>query len=174
MKKILLIILLAAAAIPFQNCGDTPTPVPKDTTPVVKPEPVNTFKFNWISTYNLKWDSNNKFANYKASENLTTVIVEGYSSGKWASFTLKFPGNKTGTFKHSTVPEVDMEVETGEGVMYKDYLFSTKPGADITINITKFDGIGGRIKGTFSGDLQESTSITTATISAGAFEARVE
>jgi hypothetical protein len=173
MKKIFTIILLAVSVAAFQSCKDEVIEEPV-VPPVTKPEPVNTFKFNGITTYNLKWDSTNMYANYKASEDMTTVTVDGYSNNKRATFTLKFPGNKVGTYKRSAIPEVNVEVTTGENVTYKQYVFSTQPGMDMTITVSKFDGIGGRIKGTFSANLQSSGSLETATITAGAFEARVE
>jgi len=173
MKKILTIILLSVSVWSFQSCKDEVIEEPV-VPPVVKPEPVNTFKFNGITTYNLKWDSTNMFANYKASEDMTTVTVDGYSNNKRATFTLKFPGSKIGTFKHSVIPEVEVEVTTGENVTYKQYVFSTQPAMDMTIVVSKFDGIGGRIKGTFAANLQASGSLETANITAGAFETRVE
>lgn len=175
MKKLIPILLLAFAAIPFQNCsqgGDDPVLI--DTTKTTKPEPINTFKFNGITTYNLKWDSTNMFGTYRSTDDMTTILVQGYSNSKYAEFTLKFPGNKIGSFKHSVTPETEIEVVTGTGAAYKQYVFATGAGKDMSINITKFDPIGGRIKGTFSGNLQSSGSLETATITAGAFEVRRE
>lgn len=173
MKKLLFIILLAAAAIPFQNCDTETPPDPIDTTPVVKIEPINTFKLNGITIYNLKYDSNNMFGEYRASDNMTTITVEGYANTKKATFTLKFPGNKPGLFKYSEKPEVNVEVSTGDGVTYKKYVLSTKAASNMTVNVLKYDAVGGRIKGNFTADLMEETSITTATIQSGAFDVRV-
>jgi hypothetical protein len=174
MKKILLIILLAAAAIPFQNCS----PPPEDEPPVIvdttktKVEPINSFKFNGITTYSLKWDSTNMYGSYRVGTNVTTVVCEGYANNKFAAFILKFPGNTIGSYKFSTSPEVNIEVTTGQNVTEKKYEFSTQPNKDMIINITKYDPVGGRIKGTFSGDLQSVNSVETATISSGTFEVR--
>lgn len=172
MKKILFISLLALAAIPFQNCnnGGNDDP-PVDTIPVTKPKPVNTFKFNGITTYNLVWDSTVMIGQYRATTDQTTITVSGNDGNKYAEFELKFPGNKIGSFKHSTNPDfVNISVATGTGVTRKEYEFTTQPNKDMIINVTKYDPILGRIKGTFSGDLQEAGSLATATISAGAFE----
>ncbi|NUM31169.1 MAG: hypothetical protein HUU47_02455 [Bacteroidetes bacterium] len=172
MKKILFISLLALAAIPFQNCndggGDDPQP---DTTKTTKPKPVNTFKFNGITTYNLTWDSTTMVGQYRSTTDQTTITVTGFDGSKYAEFELKFPGNKIGSFKHSTNPDyVNISIATGSGVTRKEYEFTTQPNKEMTINVTKYDPILGRIKGTFSGDLQEAGSLATATISAGAFE----
>ena len=43
----------------------------------------------------------------------------------------------------------------------------------MTVNVLKYDAVGGRIKGNFTADLMEETSITTATIQSGAFDVRV-
>ncbi len=172
-KKIALIILVAAAAIPFQNCGTPPDDIPPvvDTTKKVV-EPVNTFKFNNITTYNLKWDSTNMFGTYRVGTDFTTITVEGYSGGNYASFILKFPGKTLGSFKYTVIPEVNIEINTGEGVKHKQYTFQPEPGRDMIINVTKYDPVGGKIKGTFSAQLQESGSLNTGNISAGAFEVR--
>ncbi|MCC6722065.1 MAG: hypothetical protein IT243_07670 [Bacteroidia bacterium] len=177
MKKILIIFLFALAAIPFQNCnqnGNDDPPV--DTIPVVKQEPVNTFKFNGITTYKLKWDSTVMIGQYRANTDQTTITVSGNDGNKHAEFELKFPGNKIGSYKYSISPSfVNISLSTGSGVTKKEYEFTTQPNKEMTINVTKYDPIGGRIKGTFSGDLQEAGSLATATISAGAFEVyRVE
>ncbi len=170
-KKLALIFLLAAAAFPFQNCNKTPDDdPPKDTIPTPVIEPINTFKFNGITTYNLKWDSINMFGWYRKGNDLTTIIVEGYSNTKRATFWLKFLGTKVGTYKFSIDPSTNIEVTTGTGTTEKKYEFSTQPNMDMIINVTKYDPVGGRIKGTFSGNLQSSGSLETATITAGAFE----
>lgn len=172
MKKILIIILFALAALPFQNCNNNGNDDPPiDTIPVVKQEPVNTFKFNGITTYKLKWDSTVMIGQYRASTDQTTITVSGNDGSKYAEFELKFPGNKIGSFKHSINPDyVNITVATGTGVTRKEYEFTTQAGKDMIINVTKYDPILGHIKGTFSGDLQEAGSLATATISAGAFE----
>ena len=177
MKKILIIILFALAALPFQNCnnnGNDDPPV--DAIPVVKKNPVNTFKFNGITTYNLKWDSTVMIGQYRQTTDQTTITVSGNDGSKYAEFELKFPGKTIGSFKHSITPDfVNISIATGTGVTRKEYEFTTQAGKDMIINVTKYDPIGGHIKGTFSGDLQEAGSLATATISAGAFEVfRVE
>ena len=172
MKKILLILLLAAVVLPFQNCT-TETPPTPPTTVTPKPEPVNTFKFNGITTYGLKWDSTNMTGYYDKNQDKTVIEATGYTStGKFAEFILTIPGKTTGTFKHSVNPLVNIEIVTGEGVSSKEYAFSTQPNKDMTVTITKYDAVGGRIKGGFAGDLQAAGSLETATISAGAYEVR--
>ncbi len=173
MKKLILILLLAAAVMPFQNCTTETPPVVTDTTTKPKVEPVNTFKFNGITTYNLKWDSLNMTGYYDKNQDKTVIEATGYTSaGKYAEFILTIPGKSAGTFKHSVNPVVDIEVVTGEGVSSKEYAFSTQPNKDMTVTITKYDAVGGRIKGGFAGDLQAAGSLETATISAGAYEVR--
>lgn len=173
MKKLLLILLLAAAAFPFQNCGpgDEPDPIitPKDTTKV-KVEPINSFKFNNITLYNLKWDSTNMFGSYRTGTDQTTIVVEGYTSNNYAKFNLKFPGNKLGTYKFSKGDNVDLILTTGQGVKEKQYEYKDEVGRDMTVTVTKYDPVGGRIKGTFFANLQEAGSITTGDIYAGNFE----
>ncbi len=173
LKKIVLVILVAAAAIPFQNCGTPPDDIPPvvDTTKKVV-EPINTFKFNNIKTYSLKWDSTNMFGTYRVGTDFTTIIVEGYSAGTYASFILKFPGKTLGTFKYSVIPEVNIEINIDQGVKHKQYIYQPEPGRDMIINVTKYDPVGGKISGTFSGQLQESGSLPTGNITAGAFEVR--
>jgi hypothetical protein len=174
MKKILLIILLAAAAIPFQNCSPPPEdepPIVKDTTKTTV-SPINTFKFNGITTYNLKWDSTNMFGSYRPGTDQTTIVVEGYSGTNYGAFNLKFPGNKVATYKLSAGNIVDAIVTTGQGIKEKRYEWAEGTGRDIIVTITKYDPVGGRIKGTFNAMLQESGSLITGNISAGAFEVR--
>jgi len=176
MKKILFIVLLAAAAIPFQNCSKTPDddpPIVKDTTKIVV-TPINTFKFNGITTYSLKWDSTNMFGSYRPGTDQTTIICEGYSGSTYAKFNLKFPSNKVGTYKFTLTGNVDVVVTTGEGIKEKRYEWTDEPDRDMIVTITKYDPVGGRIKGTFSAMLQESGSLITGNISAGAFEVRRE
>lgn len=173
MKKLLLILLVAAAAFPFQNCSPTPDDeVPTDTTKkdTTKPkiEPINSFKFNKITTYNLKWDSVNMFGTYRVGTDQTTIVVEGYSGANYAAFNLKFPGKGLGTFKYTVDASVNVEVTTGQGVKEKQYRWEPASGRDMIITVTKYDA--NRIKGTFSANLQESASITTGDISSGTFE----
>jgi len=172
MKKILLILLLAASVLPFQNCT-TETPPAVTPTPTPKPEPVNTFKFNGITTYTLKWDSSNMTGYYDKNQDKTVIQVSGFNSaGKYAEYILTIPGKSAGTFKRSQNPVVNIEVITGQDVSRKEYAFSTQPNKDMTVTITKYDAVGGRIKGGFAGDLQAAGSLETATISSGAYEVR--
>lgn len=177
MKKLILILLLAAAVIPFQNCKDNttedPTPTPKDTTKTTV-KPTNTFKFNGVETYNLVWDSTLMTGYYKVSNNRTSVYITGYSSSsgtqnRKVDIILSFQGKATGTFKYLTDPVNNFEITiTRNGIDTKYIYDNGKPSNDMIINITKYDPVGGRIKGTFSGNL--ANGITTATITAGAFE----
>lgn len=172
MKKILLIILLAAAAIPFQNCSKTPPddpPIVVDTTKKTN-SPINSFKFNNITTYNLAWDSTSMFGTYRVGSDQTNIVVEGYSGSNYATFNLRFPGKAIGTYKFTKDNTVNVEVNTGTGVKAKQYRWEDAAGRDMIINVTKYDPVGGHIKGTFSANLQEAGSITTGNISAGAFE----
>lgn len=173
MKKILFILLLAAAVVPFQNCSTPPDDeVPTDTTKA-KVEPINTFKFNNIDLYKLKWDSTNMIGSYRPGTDFTTINVEGYSGGEYAAFILKFPGKAKGTFKYSTNTNVNIEVTTGQAVREKKYIYeptNPQPGQDMVITVTQYDPVGGRIKGTFSALLQETFSVSIGRITAGAFE----
>lgn len=169
MKKVLFLLLFGATVLLIQNCTSDPAPTPPVNNPPVV-EPVNTFKFNGITTYNLKWDSLNMTGYYDKNENKTMILVSGYSSSKYAEFVLTIPGKSVGTFKHSVNPLVNIEVVTGQGVSSKEYAFSTQPNKDMTVTITKMDAVGGKIKGGFAGDLQAAGSLETATISSGAYE----
>lgn len=172
MKNIILILLLVAAVLPFQNCTTETPPAATDTTKKPVVEPINTFKFNGVTTYNLKWDSFSMSGYYKTAENVTKIEAGGYSAGKYASFVLTIPGKAIGTFKRSTHPSVNIEVSTGIGTTEKNYVFSTQPNKEMTVTITKIDPIGGRITGGFAGDLQVVGSIETATISAGSYDVK--
>jgi len=182
MKKIILIILVAAAAFPFQNCKPTTEdpPVIIDTTtkpPVTKPKPVNGFWINGVEKYSMAWDSGTMYGWYKKNQDLTEVIITGMDNTKEGEIYLTFPGKGKGTFKHSLQPgDVIIKLVTKEKpaipASYKMYQLHTDPGSDMIITVTQYDPVEGRIKGTFSGKLQESTSITTATVDHGTFEVK--
>jgi hypothetical protein len=174
-KRGVVIILLAAAVIPFQNCNppDDDPPVVTDTTKT-KVEPINYFKFNGAEIYNLQWDSTQMTATYKKSNNMTTIYLSGYSKDKSTKdekvdMIISFPGKTTGNFKYSIDPNVNFEITiTRNGIDSKYEFDNQKPTNDMGVNITKYDAVNGRVKGTFYGNL--IYNITTATISAGAFE----
>ena len=171
-KKLLLILLLAAAAMPFQNCSKNPQddpPIVIDTTKKTN-NPVNSFKFNNIVNYNLTWDSTNMFGTYRAGSDQTNIVVEGYSGTTYAAFNLRFPGKSVVTYKYTVDNTVNVEVTTGAGVKEKQYRWQDGTGRDMIINITKYDPVGGHIKGTFTANLEEAGSITTGNINAGNFE----
>jgi len=177
MKKIILIALLATAALTFHNCKpttpDTP-PIIKDTTST-KPQPVNTFKLG-LDTYKLSWDSIGMQGVYKSSAASTTIDVAGYDGVKYAEFKLIFPNKALGTFKHSTQPgDVVITIvtqKTSSPTTRKKYVLHSDAGSDMIITITKYDPVGGRIKGTFSGKMAEEGGITTALISNASFEVK--
>ncbi|MFM9944323.1 MAG: hypothetical protein ACKVQB_03740 [Bacteroidia bacterium] len=174
-KKIVLVLVIAAATIPFQNCGpgDEPDPIIVDTTKKVV-TPINYFKFNGVDKFNLVWDSTNMNGSYKVSNASTTIFIEGFSSdnttkNEKASIILKFPGKILGTFKHSMNPITDFEISITRGSIETKYTFDDQISSnDMIVTITKYDPVGGHIKGTFSGNL--ASGITTATIAGGTFD----
>ncbi|MCB9252702.1 MAG: hypothetical protein H6605_09565 [Flavobacteriales bacterium] len=170
MKKLFFVLLISAAVLSFNNCTTESTPVVTTDTTKKVVEPVNTFKFNGITTYDMKWDSLNMFGYYKKNEDITVIHAEGYTNSKFSRFILTIPGKAIGTFKHSVDSRVNIEVTTGQNVTEKEYAFSTQPGKDMTVTITKIDPVNGRIKGGFAGDLQAAGSLETATISSGSYE----
>ena len=71
---------------------------------------------------------------------------------------IRFEGTNTGTYSVSDI------VDTGYVINGVIWLFT-----DITLVVTTFEGVGGVIKGTFSGTIEESFSTNTMTVENGQF-----
>ena len=98
---------------------------------------------------------------YSPDENLTSINFSG--TGNSDAGAIKFAGNKTGTFAIendsndvavSITGRESLELETG------------------TITVTYYGGVGGEVKGTFSGTSINSSTNTTVQVTNGSFSGK--
>jgi hypothetical protein len=176
MKKLMFVILVVIAAsfgvTINTGCSGSGEPVPQDTTdndttPVVSDE--NGFKIGF-DTYKLDVVEALTYGVYNKAANKTYIFVSGQDASQAANeenadFALEVDSNVVGTYTKTDGARID--VGTGSGIKRLEY---TSDGASITIIITQYDAVGGRIKGTFSGSVKESNAVSTTPITGGYFD----
>lgn len=92
---------------------------------------------------------------YMASSDTTTV--SGANGAGYPAISLRFPGNKTGTFTCSV---------TKTGIDYTPVFGTTYiagAGGDCTITVTSYGAVGESIAGTFSGTVKSGANSVTLT-----------
>ncbi|MFY0643381.1 MAG: hypothetical protein JXR19_02835 [Bacteroidia bacterium] len=179
MKKLSLFILVLLAGTfaltTNTSCsGSGSEPLPDDTTdnnpdPVAK---VNGFKIGIDPTYELDIVEPLTYAVYNKAANKTYVFVSGNDGTKPqneqdADFGLEFNTNMMGTYTKNEGARID--VGTGSGIKRIEY---TSDGAAITITVTEYGAVGGRVKGTFSGTVKAANQVGTVNITGGFFDVK--
>lgn len=175
LRNTIIVLACVAGSLLLSQCDDkTTTPVvttPKDTTSTTKP--VNKFRAGF-EVYNLDINTDLSYGTYYATDNETVIQVNGVSTKNSiqgavdgpGDMIITFPGNKTGTFKQDSGDPVELEVGTGEGIKRNEY--GTDTDSKVEINVTTYDPVGGRIKGTFTAKLK--SGINSITIDQGVFD----
>ncbi|GAB2943998.1 hypothetical protein GCM10027048_05980 [Hymenobacter coalescens] len=108
------------------------------------------------------------------SGNSTAVVMGRSTQTFYHSAALQIPGTGVGTYQSApgTLPSV---LSLGLNGPAPAIFYETNTGASLTITVTQYDAVGGRIKGTFSGTLRKRVgtgplSTTTVTVSNGSFD----
>lgn len=174
LRNTIIILSCIAGSMLLSQCDDkTTTPVvtpPKDTTAT---KPVNKFRAGF-EVYNLDINVDLSYGTYYVSDNETVIQISGVSSKNSiqgavdgpGDMIIKFPGNKIGSFKQDSGDPVTLEIGTGEGIKRNEY--GTDTDSKVEINVTTYDAVGGRIKGTFQAKLK--SGINSITIDQGVFD----
>lgn len=165
---ILLVLFAVGFAVSTTSCGgdDTGgTPVPTDTTEVVTYE--NTIEVGF-DLYELDVRANLTEGFFESATNNTVIFVSGNDGSEGdADFNITVPGKDLGTY---TTSGDGATFEAGTGavgdVRRTEYNADATP---MTIVITEYGDVGERIKGTFSGQVK-NTSSQTLDIKNGKFD----
>lgn len=112
------------------------------------------------------------FGSFSTQGNVTALINSGVAQGDTAGavVAIGFRGNQTGNFQNASVPRVIIVV-VGErsfvgGFESSQQGSATLPGTTFNLNVTRYEAVGGKIQGSYTGTLleQTSTGLGTATI----------
>jgi len=173
--RIIMIALLVSPALLFTTgCGDdAPAPTPVDTTEDNSPEIFNRFTAGF-EQYDLVIDPNTSYGVFNATTGLTTINVVGESTrvvgtpvvDGHAEIEIKVYAGDVGTYRQDDQDDVEIEVATGEGVRREEFSWTDRSG--MIVSISQYDSVGGIIKGTFSGVLQNG--INSVTFKNGEFQ----
>ncbi len=113
------------------------------------------------------------YGSFDTKENVTALTNSGVAQGDTvgAVVVIGFLGNQTGNFQNASVPRVII-VAVGSrlflgGFESPEQGSPTLPGTTFNLNVTRYEAVGGRIQGSYTGTLREAGSIGnlgTATI----------
>ncbi len=114
------------------------------------------------------------YSSFDTQENATIVFNSGLVQGDTAGavVTMGFLGNQTGNFQNASVPRVIIVV-VGErgfvgGFESLEQGSPTLPGTTFNLNVTRYEAVGGRIQGSYTGTLRQvsdsTSNLGTATI----------
>lgn len=174
LRNSLIVLTCIAGSFFLSECDDkSTTPVvtpPKDTTAV---KPINKFRAGF-EVYNLDINTDLSYGTYYVADNETVIQIAGVSSKNSiqgavdgpGDMIITFPGNKVGSFKQDSGDPVELEIGTGEGIKRNEY--GTDTDSKVEINVTTYDAVGGRIKGTFTAKLK--SGINSITVDQGVFD----
>lgn len=170
MKNISIILLaLVAAVFGFSNtgCNETTEPTPVDTTnndTTATSNKAASFTLGF-DNYELDVDGAGTYGVYNVAANKTYIYIKG-NDGKLgnADFEISVDSNTVGSYATSTGAAY-LGVGTGEGVKREEF---TSDNGGVTVVITEYGAVGGKIKGTFSGTVRKG--INSFQLKNGSFE----
>jgi|AntRauTorckE5430_2_1112549.scaffolds.fasta_scaffold09228_3 hypothetical protein len=119
--------------------------------------------------YNIAEDPARTYANYNSSTGNTELIVYGTDQNNGAvDFNIVFPGKTAGVFLRQDDEGTAFQIGTGVigDLKRKEYSALT---TEFTITVTEVGAVGGRIKGTFTGQAK-SPAGQTINITKGEFD----
>lgn len=122
-----------------------------------------------LFAYNIVDDLARTYANFNSSTGNTELIVYGTDQNNGAvDFNIVFPGKTTGVFLRQDDEGTVFQVGTGVigDLKRKEYSALT---TEFTITVTEVGAVGGRIKGTFTGQAKSSAG-QTINITKGEFD----
>ncbi len=170
MKNISIVLLvIIAATFGFSNtgCKDTTTdPDPVDTTTTDTTSNSKLVKFTLgFDAYELDVDASGTYAVYNVAANTTYIYAKG-NDGKLGNgdFEMEIDSNTTGTYTTASGAAY-LGLGTGEGVRREEF---TSDDGGITIVISEYGAVGGKVKGTFSGKVRKG--INSYDVKNGSFE----
>jgi hypothetical protein len=178
MKNLSFILFVFAALIigsSVTGCGSDDVPAaPTNTTDTTDNSGGGTVTFKnkvtvGLFAYSILEDSERTYANYSSSTGNTELIVYGRDQNNGAvDFNIVFPGKTAGVYL--TEDEDGTAFQIGTGVIgdlkRKEYSALT---TGLTISVTEIGAVGGRIKGTFTGQAKSSAG-QTINITKGEFD----
>jgi hypothetical protein len=177
MKNLSFILFVFAALIvgsTVTGCGEDPVTVtPNDTTSTDTTDPGTTTFRNKVTVglfdYEIVEEEGRTYGSYLSSKDQIELIVYGTDARNGAvDFNIAFPGQAVGEFKTQDNDGTVLEVGTGVigDLKRKEYSALT---TDLTITVSEVGPVGGRIKGTFTGQAK-STAGQTINITKGVFD----
>ncbi len=177
MKKFSLTLLFAAAAvigISTTGCGGDETPVnpkPTDTTETGNETQVANSVRVGLKDFSIVTETERTFGSYSTGKNETGVIVFGQDSKNGdIDFQITFPGKTAGTYITSETGANSLVFALGTGtagdLRRQEHEAST---TILTVTVTEYGSVGGKIKGTFSGQVKNASG-QIVNITKGIFE----
>tara|TARA_B110000967_G_scaffold164064_1_gene171222 strand:- start:7159 stop:7710 length:552 start_codon:yes stop_codon:yes gene_type:complete len=122
-----------------------------------------------LFAYNILEDSERTYANYSSSTGNTELIVYGRDENNGAiDFNIVFPGKTARVYLREDEDGTAFQIGTGVigDLKRKEYSALT---TEFTITVTEVGAVGGRIKGTFTGQAKSSAG-QTINITKGEFD----
>ncbi len=114
------------------------------------------------------------YGSFNTKGNVTALINSGVAQGDTAGavVAIGFLGNQTGNFQNASVPRVIIVVVGGRsfvgGFESPEQGSPTLSGTTFNLNVTRYEAVGGKIQGSYTGTLREASGSTgnlgTATI----------
>lgn len=177
MKKFSLILLVAVAAVlgmSTTGCGGDETPVnpkPADTTTTGNETQVANSVRVGLRDFSIVTEKERTFGAYSTGKDETGVIVFGQDPKNGdIDFQITFPGKAKGTYITSETGANSLVFGLGTGtegdLKRQEHEAST---TILTVSVTEYGAVGGKIKGTFSGQVK-NTSGQIVNITKGIFE----
>jgi hypothetical protein len=175
MKNLSFVLFVFAALVvgsAITGCGgDDVVPVARDTTDNNVGDPlIFTSKVTvGLVAYNIAEDPARTYANFNSSKGNTELIVYGTDQKNGAvDFNIVFPGKVAGVYLREDEDKTAFQIGTGiiGDLKRKEYSALT---TNFTITVTEVGAVGGRIKGTFTGQAK-SPAGQTINITKGEFD----
>jgi hypothetical protein len=119
--------------------------------------------------YSIVEDPDLTNGNYNKTTGNTEVIVFGTDASNGdVNFSLTFPGKLVGSYFRTLAPGTSFSIGVGT-IGENDRTEYSASSTEFVINVTEYGDVGGRIKGTFSGEAKSPAS-QTLPITKGEFD----
>lgn len=172
MKKVIFLSLMIVAGfatiISTTGCSGTGTPTPQDTTDNTQPTIVNGFNLG-LDKFEVTTNDNQSFAAFGTSQNKTFITIVGKDTKQptdeqEVTLYIDIDSNAVGTYTQAN-GKATLQLGVGTGIKHQDFASTS-----LTVTITQYDAVGGRIKGTFSGSAKATNQTSTTGITNGYFD----
>jgi hypothetical protein len=120
-----------------------------------------------VVLYKLVTSTEGASGQYTVASGKTRILVDGVDDKNGiANFDITLTGNTAKTY---TIADLNLEFACGRGEGIKQEAFSSSNQV-MTVIVTEYGPVGGKIKGTFSGKAQNSKTSGSVDITQGKFE----